>query len=229
MTRLGSGPARHRLHSGGCRRGKCQHDGELDRDKCDEWTKRASWGRNLQEGPTFAWRRCHHELCLKRAMTSSHATTSSYQRRGPDWCEGALACDNDSMTQQAKPTFDDVVGALQRSWGLDTCDPHDHEYWHEGNPSRGMCIVSALIVQDYFGGELLEAMVHVEGTQQGYHTWNRLDGVEVDVTRAQFAPDEIVGEPYVVPRITGPDMRMAQQYEILRQRVEAELSARSAS
>lgn len=123
-----------------------------------------------------------------------------------------------------QPTFDEVRAALEQSWSPETCDPFDLENWHEGNRSRGMCIVSSLVLQDYFGGELLEALVHVDGAHYGYHTWNRINGEEVDVTREQFKPDEILGEPYVVPRIEGEDMRMKVQYELLRDRVAAVLA-----
>lgn len=46
-----------------------------------------------------------------------------------------------------------IVEALEASWGADTTlDPSD---WTADNLSRGQCIVSSLVIQDYFGGDLL--------------------------------------------------------------------------
>lgn len=109
---------------------------------------------------------------------------------------------------------------LRAAWDAETCDPVDLP-WSPGNPSRGQCGVTALVLQDHLGGELLLAEVTYEGGgSQGFHYWNRLrDGIEVDLTRAQFAPHELVGEPRVVERPPGPPRRCREQYERLRERV----------
>lgn len=125
-------------------------------------------------------------------------------------------------------TLDAIQAAIRECWDLETCDPHDIPYWTPTNPARGQCIVTSLIVHDLFGGELLEAKVHVNGAHEGYHTWNRLaGGLDLDLTREQFDETEIVGEPEVVPRISGDDMRLAAQYEILRIRLDRRLQDRA--
>lgn len=69
--------------------------------------------------------------------------------------------------------------AIRQSWGSDTSVNPD---WTGSCPSRGQCAVTALVVQDYLGGELLRATVR--GTS---HYWNRLtDGEIVDLSREQF-------------------------------------------
>jgi hypothetical protein len=88
--------------------------------------------------------------------------------------------------------------------------------------------VTALVVQDFLGGELLEGKVFVGEVQEGFHTWNKLPGgVELDLTREQFLPTEVVTPGVVVPRISGPDMRLAEQYAILRSAVDEQLSRQS--
>lgn len=80
---------------------------------------------------------------------------------------------------------------LGRHWSRDTSA--DSARWSPENPSHGQCAVTALVVQDHFGGELLRA--RVDGIS---HYWNRLpSGAEVDLTRQQFGPDVQVpaGEP----------------------------------
>jgi hypothetical protein len=72
-----------------------------------------------------------------------------------------------------------LVQAIQQSWDGETSVAPD---WTESLPSRGQCAVTALVVQDYLGGDLLRATV--EGTS---HYWNRLpDGQIVDLSREQF-------------------------------------------
>ncbi|NLU78474.1 hypothetical protein HCA58_08785 [Micromonospora sp. HNM0581] len=115
----------------------------------------------------------------------------------------------------------EVLGpVLRSSWGADTCDPHDARDWHAGNAARGQCGVTALIVQDLLGGELILGEVHAEDVKVGYHYWNRLaDGREVDLTAVQFQHPEVVVGGQVQHRPPGPPRRCRQQYEILRHRV----------
>ena len=68
---------------------------------------------------------------------------------------------------------------LQQHWRADTSFWPDA--WTPDRPSFGQCAVTALLVHDRFGGELLRTM-----NQGVLHYWNRLDGVDVDLTRDQF-------------------------------------------
>lgn len=115
---------------------------------------------------------------------------------------------------------------IERSWSLETCDPVDAADWSPLNPSRGQCGVTALVLNDIFGGELLLAEVHLpNGALQGYHYWNRLlSGEEVDLTRSQFSEEETVQLPRTVNRPPGQPRRCEDQYKLLRHRVMEELN-----
>ena len=63
-----------------------------------------------------------------------------------------------------------------------------------------------------------------DGNQQGFHWWNRLAGVDIDLTGDQFGPDELVHEPRVLPRPTGPLKRGEAESLLLRSRVLARLA-----
>ncbi|MGH3713821.1 MAG: YunG family protein [Micromonosporaceae bacterium] len=118
-------------------------------------------------------------------------------------------------------TLDEVSAALRAGWGRDTCDPVDLPDWHPGNPSRGQCGLTALILRELLGGDLLAADVHfTDGRRQGWHYWNRLpDGTEIDLTREQFTEGEVIGTPTsVTPPPTAPT-RCRDQYNVLRRRV----------
>jgi hypothetical protein len=100
-------------------------------------------------------------------------------------------------------TLEALHAAIRASWSLETCDPTDAAEWTPANPSRGQCAVTALVVHDLFGGQLLEAEVHFDdGSRQGFHYWNRVAGVDVDLTREQFTSHEVVQEPQVIDRLS---------------------------
>ena len=121
-------------------------------------------------------------------------------------------------------TFDALQAAIRQSWGLETCDPTDAGEWTPANPSRGQCAVTAMVVHDVFGGQLLEAEVHVQdGSRQGFHYWNRLADGDVDLTRDQFTSHEVVQEPHVIDRVPEFPWKAEEQYLIFRERVRAAL------
>ncbi len=120
-------------------------------------------------------------------------------------------------------TLQQIEEAVRASFALDTCSPDDVNEWSEQNRSRGHCAVASLTLHDVFGGELLCAEVHVDDQRIGYHWWNRFGGLEVDLTRDQFALHEIVGRPWVVERPPASDHFYAEQHEVFRQRVHTRL------
>lgn|GEM_PF-1035813 len=115
----------------------------------------------------------------------------------------------------------DLEAAIRAAWALGTCDPADADDWSEANASRGQCGSTALTIHDLLGGELLIAEVlRADGSRQGVHYWNLLpDGTGVDLTREQFASDEVVQEPQIARRPAGLPKRGARQYLTMRHRV----------
>jgi hypothetical protein len=121
-------------------------------------------------------------------------------------------------------TLQELEAAIRASWRLETCDPTDAADWTPSNPSRGHCAVTALVVHDLIGGELLEAEVRYrDGSPQGFHYWNRLAGVDIDLTREQFVDQEVVQEPHVIDRLPEAPWRAQEQYLTFRERVLTEL------
>lgn len=118
----------------------------------------------------------------------------------------------------------DLSEALRASWSVETAAPEDRPAWTPQNPARGQCAVTALIVHDHLGGRLVRGEVHVNDIRVDFHWWNELpDGTHVDLTRDQFAPDEIVvgAEPVDRPDTPG---RFAVEYDLLRTRVEGRIT-----
>jgi hypothetical protein len=121
-------------------------------------------------------------------------------------------------------TLTDLEQAVRHAWARDTCDPDDLADWRPDNPARGQCGVTALVLQDLIGGDLVLGEVHVGATRTGRHWWNRLpSGLEVDLTREQFSAKEMVTGGQVVHRPAGPPRSCREQYDLLRYRVFARL------
>ncbi|MCQ8768243.1 YunG family protein [Streptomyces telluris] len=113
----------------------------------------------------------------------------------------------------------DIERAVRSSWDADTCTPEYRSRWTPDNPARDQCGVTAMVLNDLLGGELIRGEVRVDGVQTDFHWWNRLgEGVEIDLTREQFSPEEIVTGGRVIPR--PPEIkRLREEYELLRERV----------
>jgi hypothetical protein len=124
-------------------------------------------------------------------------------------------------------TLLDIDHALRISWAADTCSPDDLERagWHSENPAWGHCDITALLVNDLLGGDLMLGKVHsINGEQHGNHWWNRLaNGIEIDLTHEQFRDGQIVIDARVVKRPTPRPRRRSKEYELLRSRVAAHL------
>ena len=83
----------------------------------------------------------------------------------------------------------ELAKAIATSWSRETSD--DPRRWSYDNPARGQCAVTALIVQDFFGGGLRCA--HINLTP---HYWNLLPNhCELDLTKSQFKEVAISGAP----------------------------------
>lgn len=69
-----------------------------------------------------------------------------------------------------------VLEALEKSWSLETA-----KQWSQENPANGQCNVTAAVINELFGGEVLKT--RLPGT---WHYYNRIDGQRYDLTDSQF-------------------------------------------
>jgi hypothetical protein len=69
-----------------------------------------------------------------------------------------------------------VAAALLASWSSKTS-----EQWLATNPARGQCNVTALLIHELFGGQILKTPL-----SEGDHFYNRIDGERADLTDVQF-------------------------------------------
>ncbi|MGX4805651.1 YunG family protein [Bradyrhizobium guangdongense] len=71
---------------------------------------------------------------------------------------------------------DEVQSVLRKAWSLSTASQ-----WTADNPAKGQCNVTALLVHELFGGDLLKTPLPA-----GDHFYNRIEGRRYDFTASQF-------------------------------------------
>ncbi|MFF3614891.1 hypothetical protein [Streptomyces sp. NPDC002580] len=122
----------------------------------------------------------------------------------------------------------DIERAVRSSWSAETCTPEFRSRWSPDNPARDQCGVTAMVLNDLLGGELIRGEVHVDGERVDHHWWNRLGtDIEIDLTREQFGPEETVTGGVIVARPPVTEWRrLREEYELLRDRVMKKLDQR---
>jgi len=117
--------------------------------------------------------------------------------------------------------MDRLFEILLECYGPDTTSPGARpNYDIASDPTYGQCSVTALIVNDLFGGTIRHIGQHGADFS---HYFNEIDGEYYDLTSNQFAaiglkpeyePNEIMSRDYC---LNNPDTK--QRYEILKKRV----------
>src|SRR4051812_10600732 len=64
-------------------------------------------------------------------------------------------------------THSQLAQAVRSVWAADTCSPDDvaRAGWSPGNPAWGHCDITALVVNDFLGGDLMLGEVLLDGEQ----------------------------------------------------------------
>jgi hypothetical protein len=95
-------------------------------------------------------------------------------------------------------TLKQLEKAIRSSWGRNTC--HFKFLWDDKSQSEsaGHCRVVAILVQDYFGGDIMHT--HVRGMPKWDHFYNLVKGKKVDLTYDQFPKNTKFVRPNLVSR-----------------------------
>ncbi|MBM7621156.1 hypothetical protein JOC95_003029 [Bacillus tianshenii] len=106
--------------------------------------------------------------------------------------------------------------ALFASWSTDSSTK-----WTENNPAKGQCGVSALVVNNFYGGRILKTKL-----EEGWHFYNHIDGERFDFTESQFC-HPIVYDDIVSSRAEAMKDTNEEQYSNLWRRVLDEMEVRN--
>ncbi|MBN2459612.1 hypothetical protein JXB28_04980 [Candidatus Woesearchaeota archaeon] len=112
----------------------------------------------------------------------------------------------------------DLELALKYSWSKDTT--LDEKNWAAENPSWGQCAVTALVVNDYLGGEIVWALAKLPDGTDISHYFNKIKGEEKDYTRMQFPEGTQVPAGVTRAKTFASTREYILSYESTRQRYE---------
>ncbi len=73
--------------------------------------------------------------------------------------------------------------AVEAAWSAETSAASD---WTDSNPAKGQCAVTACVVQDYLGGDIVNTIATLPGGRTVSHYFNVIAGRPHDLTAAQF-------------------------------------------
>ncbi len=109
--------------------------------------------------------------------------------------------------------------SFRKAWSKETCYPRQIDEWTNSNPALGQCAVTALVINDLYGGNILFS-------EDYNHFWNILpSGQEIDLTKEQFGEDIEFVDAKIIDRKNIIDTKNAQRartpyrYELLRSKV----------
>ena len=87
-------------------------------------------------------------------------------------------------------TLSEIESAIQSSWSIDTTYCADD--YAARHPAWGNCAVTALLLQELLGGDLMRGWAIEPGQSATAHYWNRVNGLDLDLTWRQFAQGTIL-------------------------------------
>ena len=122
-------------------------------------------------------------------------------------------------------TKEQLQTALEKSWARETSSTP--EEWSEVNSSRGQCVPTALVAQDYLGGELQKLTTTFNGQEESHYRNILPDGSIFDASRSQYPESQTLQVTTVALSgfSTVRDKRLSeegtmQRYTLLKERVE---------
>lgn len=80
--------------------------------------------------------------------------------------------------------IENIQKTLLECYSKDLCYPEVQDNWNDNNKCFGMCAITSLIINDYFGGVICK--IHVDGIS---HYFNLIEDRIIDLTSSQFNCD----------------------------------------
>lgn len=111
-------------------------------------------------------------------------------------------------------TLGDFYEILHKCWSAEMAYPSCQAEWVPEDPSYGQCAITAMLVQDMFGGT-----IHKIRNNSGTHYFNKINGHYIDLTREQFdlydIPVEYEPNEEIPREYCGKNPNTQQRYELL--------------
>lgn len=110
-------------------------------------------------------------------------------------------------------TIENIQKVLLECYSKELCYPKVRDNWNENNKYFGMCAITSLIVNDYFGGYICK--IHVDGIS---HYFNLVDGKIIDLTANQFNHEVDYKDYQIVDREKVLSDDTKYRYNLLKER-----------
>lgn len=111
--------------------------------------------------------------------------------------------------------MEDLLKKLYQCYSKELCYPKIRDNWNENNKYFGMCAITSLIVNDYFGGEICK--IYVDKIS---HYFNLIDNEIIDLTVKQFENKVDYSNYEIVKREDILTEDTQQRYNLLKKRLE---------
>ena len=101
---------------------------------------------------------------------------------------------------------DTLTNVIRSAWNSETTSIPD-EWDAETNPARGQCVPTALVVQDYMGGQIMRVMTYVNGGRETHYRNILPDGSSMDVSGDQYPETQVFSVAPVVGSVEFTTLR----------------------
>lgn len=128
---------------------------------------------------------------------------------------------NTSNVNEFIETLSDLYNVLRECWSKETAYPACQKYWSRNDPSCGQCAITAMLVNDMFGGSIHR----IELSDGGTHYFNKIQEHYIDLTSEQFSlyripisyePNEQMNRDYC-----GCNKNTSERFQLLLKNIEA--------
>lgn len=111
-------------------------------------------------------------------------------------------------------TIENIKELLLDCYSKDLCYPKVQEAWTQENKCFGMCAITALIINDYFGGQI--AKIKVDNISQYF---NLINDEIIDLTKNQFSNEPNYTNYELISRESILAENTTKRYNLLRNKL----------
>ena len=101
---------------------------------------------------------------------------------------------------------DKLTSVIRSAWNSETTSIPD-EWDAETNPARGQCVPTALVVQDYAGGDIIRVATDINGARETHYRNILPDGTPMDVSGDQYPDSQVFTDAPVVGTVEFSTLR----------------------
>lgn len=108
-------------------------------------------------------------------------------------------------------TIEELDNKLRQAYSAQTAHKNYQANWSKDNPTYGHCMITAMIVQDFFGGDIYRI-------KHEHHNYNVVNGEIIDLTKEQYLPNiPNYSKAFKINRTKEKDT--IRRYQILKEKV----------